>query len=131
MSASVSSIEFKTQADRMFSNWSSSVNDPGVARTKKAELLRIFERVGAKRFAAGVEAALRNHYNGFFPTVAEFEAFIPSYVGQVQRETCEACNELASGWAGYRKQPCLTKNGSQYIAYKKCDHGERTDYHDR
>jgi hypothetical protein len=46
-------------------------------RVLENEYLEEYRRVGARRFEAGVTAAIRNHTTGFYPSMGEFLKFVP------------------------------------------------------
>ncbi len=63
--------------DRMAANWQNSMSDLALVRTREAEYLEEYRRVGAKRFEEAVGRCLRHHATGFHPTLGEFLAYVP------------------------------------------------------
>jgi hypothetical protein len=63
---------------RMRSNW--PTNDADLVRTRSAEYLEEYRRVGAKRFEEAVTGSLRYHATGFHPSLGEFLKYVPDAV---------------------------------------------------
>jgi hypothetical protein len=48
-----------------------------MVRTREAEYLEEYRRVGAKRFEEAVTGSLRYHATGFHPSLGEFLKYVP------------------------------------------------------
>lgn len=91
---------------RLMGQWSM---DPALVMAKRRELTFLVAEVGAARAAEAVDLVIRNHKDGFCPTIAE----IRTYVGDPPKRTyCGSCIE---GWIyvdpnnrdkGVRRCPC-------------------------
>lgn len=51
-----------------------------MVRTREAEYLEEYRRVGAKRFEEAVTGSLRYHATGFHPSLGEFLKYVPDAV---------------------------------------------------
>jgi hypothetical protein len=106
---------------RMRSNW--PTNDAELVRTRSAEYLEEYRRVGAKRFEDAVTAALRFHATGFHPTLGEFLKFVP----EVEDKSLDA--KMAEWKAQYEQDKNDPEWQRQYQLLKdklkqiSCTHG--------
>jgi hypothetical protein len=95
---------------RMLSNW--PTNNPELARTRSAEYLEEYRRVGALRFEHGVTRALRGHATGFHPTLGEFLNYVPEAEDQTLDQKIErwkADYEAAQSDPEYQRELALLK----------------------
>jgi len=87
------STVFLSSFRRLLANWPI---DEGRYKTLEREYRAIFDEVGVSRFDAGVSSILREGKYQFFPSLAEFRAFIPAPGGRHADANCEKCH--GSGW---------------------------------
>jgi hypothetical protein len=94
-----------------------------VAKARSFEFKRVFDDVGALRFAIGVDAAIRGHAGGFFPTIADFLPFIPTSANK-DRKLCRKCDGSSpNGAEGYVIVKKMV-DGKFIDAAARCTHGE-------
>jgi hypothetical protein len=70
--------------------------DEDRTKTQSREFRRVHDEVGISRFDAAVSKIIHENAYKFFPSVAEFRAYVPQASGRHADANCEKCH--GTGW---------------------------------
>ena len=109
------SAGFSQSMKRLIANWPM---DEERAKTLLRDYERVFREVGQERFAQAVDVIIREGLYKFFPSQAEFRAYIPK--GDRMWKPCQNCTEGFIQVPDFEARNIYADPGATMVRFCEC-----------